>query len=78
MAEYIIQIKTDGHDDFVDYDKYGWKEHGNPFDNQVDAEKRAVEIMVELQTKKWKNPRCRVIVPAKVVLYLNNADLINN
>ena len=67
MAEYRVQVKTDGHDFYVDYDKYGWSNHGDSFDNQVDAEKRAVEIMVELQTKEWKNPRCRVIVPAEVV-----------
>ena len=66
MAEYIVQIKSNGHDK-LDCGPLGWSNHGDPFDNKVDAEKRAVEIMVELQTKEWKNPRCRVIVPAEVV-----------
>ena len=67
MAEYQIQIRTDGHDKFIDSDKYDWVNHGDLFDIQANAEKRAVEIMVELQTKEWKNPRCRVIVPAEIV-----------
>ena len=66
MAEYRVQVKTDGHDK-LETGRSRWADHGHAYDNQIDAEKRAVEIMVELQTKEWKNPRCRVIVPAEVV-----------
>ena len=59
--KYIIQINSKGSHNVKDIPSWAWVDY-KVIDDRVKAEKKAVEILLELQNKKYIDVQCRVVI----------------